>query len=74
MADVQVLDNAIIHDLLINSSKEETIAFWNVSERALKDFSVGRERQYQPIPSVANRRNGQHTLFRPFTSNSSIGA
>ncbi|KAJ5420393.1 NAD(P)-binding protein [Penicillium sp. CMV-2018d] len=69
-----VLDNPTIHDLLINLSQEETIAFRRVLEQTFEDGSVGGERQYQPMPSVANRANGQNTLFRPFTSDSSVGA
>ncbi|EYE95569.1 NAD(P)-binding protein [Aspergillus ruber CBS 135680] len=74
MANVQVLDNPTIHDLLINLSLEETIVFRKILEQTFEDVSVGGERQYQPMPSVANRANGQNTLFRPFTSDSSIGA
>lgn len=73
MANIQVLDNPTIHDLLINLSQEETIAFRKVLEQTFEDVSVGGERQYQPMPSVANRANGQNTLFRPFTSDSSVG-
>jgi len=74
MANIQVLDNPTIHELLINLSLEETIAFRKILEQTFEDVSVGGERQYQPMPSVANRANGQNTLFRPFTSDSSIGA
>ncbi|KAJ5514604.1 hypothetical protein N7463_004156 [Penicillium fimorum] len=41
-------------------------------EQTMEDYSCG-ERQYQPGPTVANRANGQNTLFRPFTSDSSLG-
>jgi ornithine cyclodeaminase/alanine dehydrogenase-like protein (mu-crystallin family) len=74
MANIQILDNPTVHDLLINLSKEEAIAFRGIIEQTLEDVSVGGERQYQPMPSVANRPNGQNTLFRPFTSDSSNGA
>jgi ornithine cyclodeaminase/alanine dehydrogenase-like protein (mu-crystallin family) len=73
MSDIQVLDNTIIYNVLINLSKEETIHFQDVIEQALKAFSIGDERQYQPKPSIINRANGLHALFRPFVSESSIG-
>lgn len=73
MSDIQTLDNAIIHNLLINLSKQETICFQSVIEKALKAFSISDERQHQPNPSIINRVNGLHALFRPFTSESSIG-
>lgn len=73
MANIQILDNPKIHDLLINLSKEETIAFRQTIEQTFEQFSVDGERQHQPMPTVANRPSGQHTLFRPFTSDSSVG-
>lgn len=73
MANIQILDNPTIHKLLINLSQKEAIAFRGVLEKTFEDVSVGGERQYQPMPSVANRANGQNTLFRPFTSDSSTG-
>lgn len=63
----------MIHDLLINLSKTETKGFQRVIERTFEEFSVDGERQYQPMPSVANRPSGSSYLFRPFTSDSSIG-
>lgn len=74
MSDIRVLDNSTIRDLLINQSKEETDGFRHIVEKTFEDFSTGGERQYQPRPSVINRPNGQNTLFRPFTSDSGIGA
>ena len=73
MANIQVLDNPAVHNLLINLSQDEAITLRQIVEQTFEDFSVGGERQYQPMPSVANRANGQNTLFRPFTSDSSIG-
>ena len=73
MANIQVLDNPAVHNLLINLSQDEAITFRQIVEQTFEDFSVGGERQYQPMPSVANRANGQNTLFRPFTSDPSIG-
>lgn len=73
MANIRVLDNPAVHNLLINLSQDEAITFRQIVEQTFEDFSVGGERQYQPMPSVANRANGQNTLFRPFTSDSSIG-
>ncbi|KAM0425392.1 hypothetical protein ACHAPT_009449 [Fusarium lateritium] len=74
MDNVQILGNDVIHDLLINLTKDEAITFQNTIEQTFEDFSIGGERQYQPSPSATSRPNGQRTLFRPFTSDSSVGA
>ncbi|KAE8379837.1 hypothetical protein BDV26DRAFT_258658 [Aspergillus bertholletiae] len=73
MSEIRILDNSAIHGLLINLSKAETVGFRQVVERTFEDFSANGERPYQPMPSVANRPNGQNTLFRPFTSDTGIG-
>ncbi|KAL4903268.1 hypothetical protein BDW74DRAFT_186526 [Aspergillus multicolor] len=72
MAAIRVLDNSTIHDILINLSRAETFRFLHILEQTLLDFTT-TERHYQPAPTVANRPDGQNTLFRPFTSSSSIG-
>ncbi|KAJ3532021.1 hypothetical protein NM208_g8623 [Fusarium decemcellulare] len=74
MTDVQFLTNDIVHELLINLSRDETVTFQNTIEQTFEDFSIGGERKYQPDPTAANRPNGQRTLFRPFTSDTSVGA
>ncbi|RSM20258.1 hypothetical protein CDV31_000752 [Fusarium ambrosium] len=74
MENVQILGNDVIYDMLINLTKDEVITFQNIIEQTFEDFSVGGERQYQPNPSATSRPNGQRTLFRPFTSDSSVGA
>lgn len=73
MADIKFFDNPAIYDVLINLSQSEAIGFRDIVEKTFEDVSVGGERQYQPMPSVSNRANGQNTLFRPFTSDSSVG-
>ncbi|RJE25894.1 Proline utilization protein PrnX [Aspergillus sclerotialis] len=73
MSDIRVLNNPTIHDLLINLSQDEAIEFRRVVEKTFEEFSTGGERRYQPGPGVVNRPNGQNTLFRPFTSDSSVG-
>ncbi|KAE8416785.1 hypothetical protein BDV36DRAFT_284308 [Aspergillus pseudocaelatus] len=73
MSEIRILDNSTVHGMLINLSKAETVGFRQVVERTFEDFSVNGERQFQPMPSVANRPNGQNTLFRPFTSDTGIG-
>ncbi|CAG8096672.1 unnamed protein product [Penicillium salamii] len=72
-SNIQFLDNSTVFDLLINLSRDEAIELRRVVEQTFKDFSVGGERQYQPAPSFVNRPNGQTALFRPFTSNDSVG-
>ncbi|KAJ0421183.1 shikimate/quinate 5-dehydrogenase [Aspergillus carlsbadensis] len=68
------LGNEAVHNLLINLTKEETLHFLQITEKTLEDFSVKGERAYQPPPTSATRSNGQRTLFRPFTSDSAVGA
>ena len=72
-SDIRILDNPTIHDLLINLSQDEAIEFRHVIEKTFEEFSTNGERLYQPGPGVVNRPNGQSTLFRPFTSDSSVG-
>ncbi|KAL4892369.1 hypothetical protein BDV59DRAFT_202870 [Aspergillus ambiguus] len=71
---MRYLSNDTVHQLLINLRKDEIINFRNIIEQTLADFSTGRERHYQPDPSAVTRPNGQRTLFRPFTSDLSVGA
>lgn len=73
MGNLLVLGDADIHDILINLSKEEILTFRDVLAQCLRDFSVGAERKYQPLPGVINRPEGQKCLFRPFTSASAVG-
>jgi ornithine cyclodeaminase/alanine dehydrogenase-like protein (mu-crystallin family) len=74
MDNMQYLGNDTVHQLLINLTKDEAISFRKTIEQTLEDFSTGGERQYQPDPNAVIRPNGSRTLFRPFTSNQSIGA
>lgn len=73
MENIQILDNSTVHRLLINLSKEQAIGFRDIVEQTFENFSVGNERQYQPMPSGVQRENGQNALFRPFTSDESVG-
>ncbi|KAL3484721.1 hypothetical protein BJX62DRAFT_243665 [Aspergillus germanicus] len=68
------LDNKAVYNLLINLTKDETLHFLHITEKTLEDFSANGERAYQPPPMSAIRPNGQRTLFRPFTSDSAVGA
>ncbi|KAE8151447.1 hypothetical protein BDV25DRAFT_171469 [Aspergillus avenaceus] len=74
MENMQILTNDTIHELLINLTKDEANQFRTTIEQTLQDFSIGQERQYQPDPNAITRPNGQRTLFRPFTSDTSVGA
>jgi ornithine cyclodeaminase/alanine dehydrogenase-like protein (mu-crystallin family) len=71
---MQYLDNDAVYQLLINLNKDEAIEFRKIIEKTFEDFSISGERRYQPDPSAITRPNGQRTLFRPFTSDSSVGA
>jgi len=74
MDNIQTLGNNAIFQLFINLTKDEALSFRNTIEQTLEDFSVSGERQFQPEPSAVTRPDGQRTLFRAFTSGSSVGA
>ncbi|KAI8944605.1 hypothetical protein F4801DRAFT_571122 [Xylaria longipes] len=74
MGNLIVLGDSDIHDVLINLSRTEILAFRDVIARCLSDYSVSDERKYQPLPGVINRPEGQKCLFRPFTSSDAVGA
>ncbi|CAG7926842.1 unnamed protein product [Penicillium olsonii] len=74
MENIQYLSNDTIHRLLMSLSKEDIINFKVKIEQTLEAYSAGEERQYQPDPSAVTRPNGTRTLFRPFTSDLSVGA
>ena len=67
-----ILGDAAVHKLLINLTRPEILHFQQKLQTSLKGYSSS-ERQYQPDSGVAVRPNGQKTLFRPFTSPSSVG-
>ncbi|KAF2970925.1 hypothetical protein GQX73_g2627 [Xylaria multiplex] len=73
MGNLLVLGDSIVHDILINLSRAEILAFRDVLAGCLRDFSVGSEKSYQPPVGVVNRPEGQKCLFRPFTSSGAIG-
>ncbi|USW57193.1 Putative ornithine cyclodeaminase/mu-crystallin, NAD(P)-binding domain superfamily [Septoria linicola] len=67
-----ILGDAAVHKLLINLTKPDILTFQRKLQESLKGYSAA-EREYQPDSGVSVRRNGQKTLFRPFTSPSSVG-
>ncbi|KAL4813020.1 hypothetical protein BDW67DRAFT_193139 [Aspergillus spinulosporus] len=71
---MQYLGNDAVYQLLINLTKDQAIEFRKIIEKTFEDFSTSGERRCQPNPSAITRPNGQRTLFRPFTSDSSVGA
>ncbi|KAL4748212.1 hypothetical protein BDW72DRAFT_214979 [Aspergillus terricola var. indicus] len=71
---MQYLGNDAVYELLINLTEDEAIGFRKIIEKTFENFSAGGEHRYQPDPSAITRQNGQRTLFRPFTSDSSVGA
>ena len=58
---------------IINLTRDEILALQRQLAQSLKDFSVGEERKYQVSSSVSARPSGDRTLFRPFTSPTSVG-
>jgi len=73
MPDFTILGDAVVHDILINLAKEEILTLQKQLAESLREFSVGDERKYQVESSVSARPNGDRTLFRPFTSPTSVG-
>lgn len=73
MSNLLILGDAIIYDILINLTKNEILSLQRQLLKSLRDFSVGDERKYQVSTSVSARPNGDRTLFRPFTSPTSVG-
>ncbi|KAI1443194.1 NAD(P)-binding protein [Annulohypoxylon stygium] len=74
MSGLTILSDSAVHRLLIGLTKQEILAFQTTLSKCLREFSVGKERQFQPAPGIVNRPNGQKTLFRLFTSPSGVGA
>lgn len=73
MPDFTILGDAVVHDILINLTKQEILTLQNQLAESLREYSVGDERKYQVESSVSARPNGDRTLFRPFTSPTSVG-
>ncbi|CAK1358218.1 hypothetical protein CB0940_07150 [Cercospora beticola] len=67
-----ILPDSAIRTLLHNLTKQETLHFQQKLQTSLQGFSSS-EKQHQPSPGITTRPNGQKTLFRPFTSPSSVG-
>lgn len=73
MENAVFLSESVVRDVLINLSRDEIISIQNELTKSISDVSLGEEGQYQPEVSHVNRPNGQRTLFRPFTSPTSVG-
>lgn len=68
-----ILNDSVVHDLLISLSKDDIIKFQHALEDSLIEFAVGEESRYQPTPEFVNRPTGQKTLFRTFSSPDAVG-
>lgn len=73
MVSAVYLSEAMIRSILLNLTKDEITAIQTELEKSLSGVTLGNEGAYQPEASHANRPNGQRTLFRPFTSPTSVG-
>lgn len=73
MANAVFLSESVMRDILVNLTRDEIIAIQNELAKSLSDVSLGDEAAYQPDAGHVNRPNGQRTLFRPFTSPTSVG-
>ncbi|GIZ41568.1 hypothetical protein CKM354_000486700 [Cercospora kikuchii] len=67
-----ILPDSAIQTLLLNLTKQDTLHFQQKLQTSLQGFSSS-EKEHQPSPGITTRPNGQKTLFRPFTSPSSVG-
>ncbi|KAF2724199.1 ornithine cyclodeaminase [Polychaeton citri CBS 116435] len=74
MSGCIVLSDFIVHEILVDLPRSDIIAFKDKLEVCLEEFSTTEGREYQPEPDVVIRSDGRKTLFRPFTSPSSVGA
>lgn len=73
MSGCTVIPDSAVQQILIGQSKDETLTFMEEINRCLTDYSLGKEREYQPGSSVVVRPTGQKTLFRPFTAQTNVG-
>ncbi|ETS74136.1 hypothetical protein PFICI_14002 [Pestalotiopsis fici W106-1] len=73
MADLNILGNSQVHDLLIGLSRSDIQSIKNEIGESLIQFSTGPEEAYQPEPGIVVRPDGQKVLFRPFTSVERVG-
>ncbi|KAF2217208.1 hypothetical protein CERZMDRAFT_89788 [Cercospora zeae-maydis SCOH1-5] len=68
-----ILSDSATHTLLIDLSKQDLLHFQQKLQTSHTNFSTTSEKDFQPPPGITARPNGQKTLFRPFTSPSSVG-
>lgn len=73
MQNAVFLSESVVRDVLINLSRDEIVAIQDELTKSLSEVSQGEEGKYQPSASHVNRPNGQRTLFRSFTSPTSVG-
>lgn len=73
MAQLTVLGDKVIKNLLLDLSHDQLSYFQKELEDCLITYSTETERQYQPSSGIINRPDGQKILFRPFTSPESVG-
>lgn len=73
MGGCTIISDSNVHEILISQTLDETLAFMHDISRCLTDYSLSKEREYQPAPGVVVRPNGQKALFRSFTSPSNVG-
>lgn len=73
MSSCPVLDEPIIHEILINLARDDIISFQTDLSLALVEFSVGIENEHQLSTTTSNRPDGSKILFRPFASSAAVG-
>ncbi|ETS74718.1 hypothetical protein PFICI_13202 [Pestalotiopsis fici W106-1] len=73
MGQFLILSDSTVHDILIDLRKDQILHIRDALVQCLTEFSTGSEREYQPPVGIVNRPEGNKTLFRPFTSASSVG-
>lgn len=73
MSGCTILPDSAVQRILIDQTQDETLKFMQAICGCLEDYSLSKEREYQPGSSVVVRPNGQKTLWRPFTSQANVG-
>lgn len=73
MSGCTIVSDANVQEILIGQSRDETLTFMGDISRCLSEYSLSKEREYQPGSSVVVRPNGQKTLWRPFTAPGNVG-
>lgn len=73
MSGCTIIPDSAVREILIGQGRDETLIFMEDVRRCLTDYSLSKEREYQPGANVVVRPTGQKTLWRAFTSPTNAG-